>query len=119
MRRSSLLFMLMLVLSALGMAQDLATKAQGGSEVSPRTNTSGVHRVTLNGNHLLTSGFQPSAFVETGSTADVCLATYNTSNQPENLAPILCSAIEYRGKHGIRLVLLPFNPSARRLRSHC
>ena len=65
--------------------------------------TPGAHKVTLNATHLIGSGFQLSAFVETGSTADVCLATYNASNQPEDLAPILCSPIEFRGKHGIRL----------------
>jgi hypothetical protein len=77
--------------------------AQGGAEVAPTKTTAGAHKVTLNVTHVSTSGFQLSAFVETGSTADVCLATYNASNQPEDLAPILCSPIEFRGKHGIRL----------------
>ena len=73
------------------------------AEVAPTKTTPGAHKVTLNPTHLIGSGFQLSAFVETGSTADVCLATYNTSNQAEDLAPILCSAIEFRGKRGIRL----------------
>jgi hypothetical protein len=77
--------------------------AQGGTEVAPTKTTAGAHKVTLDVTHLIASGFQLSAFVETGSTADVCLATYNASNQPEDLAPILCSPIEFRGKHGIRL----------------
>ena len=66
--------------------------------------TPAAHKVTLNLTHLTGRGFRLSAFIETGSTADVCLATYNTSTQPELLMPISCTATEYRGKHGIRLL---------------
>jgi|SRR5690349_11061790 hypothetical protein len=78
-------------------------RAQERPEGAPTKITPGAHKVTLNVTHLIGSGFQLSAFVETGSTADVCLATYNASSQTEDLAPILCSAVEFRGKHGIRL----------------
>lgn len=63
-----------------------------------------AHKVTLNLSHLTERGFRLSAFVETGSTADVCHAAYSTTNQPEVLMPISCTPTEYRGKHGIRLL---------------
>ena len=119
MKLGALVLILTLALAANGLAQDVAThvakevkdaekatetnSTEGGSEVAHRKTIAGAHKVTLNVTHLIASGFELSAFVETGSTADVCLATYNTFNQSENVAPILCSAIEYRGKKGIRL----------------
>ena|SRR5882672_6786151 len=70
-----------------------------------------ARKVTLNGTHLTNSGFRLSAFIETGSTTDLCLATYNTSNWVEGLAPILCEATEYHGRRGIRLLsYLPAHP---------
>jgi len=69
------------------------------------------HKITLNGTHLTNFGFRLSAFIETGSTGDLCLATYNTSNWVEGLAPILCEPTEYHGKRGIRLLShLPAHP---------
>jgi hypothetical protein len=62
------------------------------------------HKITLNGTHLTNSGLRLSAFIETGSTSDLCLATYNTSNWVEGLSPILCEATEYDGRRGIRLL---------------
>lgn len=70
-----------------------------------------AHKITLNGTHLTNSGFRLSAFIETGSTADLCLVTYKTTNWVEGLAPILCEATEYHGKRGIRLLsYLPAHP---------
>jgi hypothetical protein len=64
----------------------------------------GTHKVTLDVTDLNARGFQLSAFVETGSAADLCLATYNTSSQAEVLTPILCTGAEYRGKRGLHLL---------------
>ena len=64
----------------------------------------GAHKVTLDATHLTARGFQLSAFIETGSSTDACLTTYNWSNQWEVLMPILCSPSEYGGKRGIHLV---------------
>ena len=64
----------------------------------------GAHKVALDATHLTARGFQLSAFIETGSSTDACLTTYNGSNQWEVLMPILCSPSEYGGKRGIHLV---------------
>ena len=85
----------------------IVARGQGSPEVTPTP----AHKLTVNASHLVGSGFQLSVFVETGSTADVCIAAFNTSNRPEDLAPILCSPIEYRGKRGVRLLsYLPAHP---------
>lgn len=81
----------------------LAAEPQA-QELAPVGAAGGAHTITLNASHLVASGFQISAFVGTGSNSEVCLATYNKSNSPEELAPIVCSATEYRGKRGISLV---------------
>ena len=73
-------------------------------EIAPVRSAGGANTITLNLTHLVASGFQISAFVETGSNSELCLATYNRSNRPEDLAPIFCNATEYRGKRGIRVV---------------
>jgi hypothetical protein len=73
-------------------------------EVAQVRAAGGANTVTLNATHLVASGFKISAFVETGSNSEVCLATYRKSSRPEELAPILCNAEEYRGKRGISIV---------------
>ena len=73
-------------------------------EIAPVGSTGGANTISLNVTHLVANGFQISAFVETGSNSVLCLATYNRSNRPEELAPIFCNASEYRGKRGIRVV---------------
>ena len=59
----------------------LLTQAQSLTE-SPATKAT-AQRVTLNVIHLTRLRFRVSAFVETGSTADPCVATYNESNRVE------------------------------------
>lgn len=70
---------------------------------SDREITIGAHKVTLNVTDLNARSFRLSGFVETGSAAVLCRATYNTSNQAEVLTPILCTGAEYRGKRGLHL----------------
>ena len=62
-----------------------------------------AQRVTLNVIHLTRLPFWVSAFVETRSTADACVATYNASSRVELLQPVFCDVTEFRGKRGIRL----------------
>jgi hypothetical protein len=63
-------------------------RAQEGSEVAPERATSrGSHKVTLNVTHLIASAFQPSAFVETGSTAFVC--SYLSRHSPDDVVATL------------------------------
>ena len=81
----------------------VSSAVEAGSEVAPGKNLVGAQKVSLNVTHVTASGFQISAFVETGSVADVCLVTYNTSNHPEDLAPIMCSATENHGRYGVLL----------------
>ena len=73
-------------------------------EIAPVRSAGGANTITLNVTHLVEIGFQISAFVETASNSELCLATYNRSNRPEDLGPIFCYATEYRGKRGIRVV---------------
>ena len=77
------------------------TQAQSPTE-SPVTKAT-AQSVTLNVIHLTRLPFRVSTFVETGSTADVCVATYNASNRVEVLQPVFSDVTEFRGKRGIRL----------------
>jgi hypothetical protein len=85
-------------------ALSLAFAEPPAKDVAPVRVAAGARTIALNSTHLVAGGFQISAFLETGSDSEVCIATYNRSNQPEELAPILCDATEYHGKRGIRLV---------------
>ena len=89
----------------------VSAQQQSVPENSRAEATPSGHKITLNGAHLTNSGFRLSAFIETGSTSDLCLVTYNTSTWVEGLAPILCEATEYHGRRGIRLLsYLPAHP---------
>jgi hypothetical protein len=89
----------------------VSAQQQSVAENSRAETTPSGHKITLNGTHLTNSGFRLSAFIETGSTSDLCLVTYNTSTWVEGLAPILCEATEYHGRRGIRLLsYLPAHP---------
>lgn len=77
------------------------TQAQSLTE-SPVTKAT-AQSVTLNVIHLTRLPFRVSAFVETGSTADVCVATYDAPNRVELLQPVFCDVTGFRGKRGIRL----------------
>ena len=89
----------------------VSAQQQSATETARAEATPSGHKITLNGTHLTNSGFLLSTFIETGSSSNLCLVTYNTSNWVEGLAPVLCEATEYHGRRGIRLLsYLPAHP---------